>query len=360
MDKSLEFAPAIRLGAVRPEAALPRYALVSPTPAARAAAHGLLRLRSTGGPAAVVTAMRRATRQAGRPPARVVLEGIGEFRRLPDPRTGRLAGAVALVTGAAQGLGLGIAEALAAEGATVMLGDLNAAAGTAAATALEKRFGPGRAAFAPLDVTRLDSIEAAGAETLRRFGGLDLVIANAGVLKAGGIADLSEADFDLVTAVNYKGFFLTVKATAPLLRLQRRLAPEHPLDIVQINSKSGLEGSNRNFAYAGSKFGGLGLMRSFALELIADGIKVNAICPGNYFDGPLWSDPQKGLFVQYLRTGKVAGAKTLEDVREAYLAKVPMGRGVTPQDLARAILYLREQTYETGQSLTVTGGQIMR
>jgi sorbitol-6-phosphate 2-dehydrogenase len=131
------------------------------------------------------------------------------------------------------------------------------------------------------------------------------------------------------------------------------------MDIVQVNSKSGLEGSNRNFAYAGGKFGGIGLVQSFALELVADNIKVNAICPGNFFDGPLWSDPKRGLFVQYLKAGKVAGAKTVADVRAFYTAKVPMGRGVTPADLARAICYLREQAYETGQALPVTGGQCM-
>ena len=80
-------------------------------------------------------------------------------------------------------------------------------------------------------------------------------------------------------------------------------------DIIQINSKSGLEGSKCNFAYAGSKFGSIGLVQSFALELVEHGIKVNAVCPGNFLDGPLWSDPKTGLFVQYLKAKKVPGAK---------------------------------------------------
>src|SRR5208337_2847095 len=117
---------------------------------------------------------------------------------------------------------------------------------------------------------------------------------------------------------------------APILAAQHSARPGYMSDIIQINSKSGLEGSNKNGAYAGSKFGGIGLTESFALELIADGVKVNAICPGNFFDGPLWSDPQNGLFVQYLREGKVQGAVTVEDVRRFYEAKVPMGRGCTP------------------------------
>jgi sorbitol-6-phosphate 2-dehydrogenase len=129
--------------------------------------------------------------------------------------------------------------------------------------------------------------------------------------------------------------------------------------IVQINSKSGLEGSNKNGAYAGGKFGGIGLTQSFAMELVADNIKVNSVCPGNFFEGPLWSDPEKGLFVQYLNTGKVPGAKTLADVKRFYEAKVPMNRGCSPEDVLKAILYCVEQVYETGQAVPVTGGQVM-
>ena len=88
-------------------------------------------------------------------------------------------------------------------------------------------------------------------------------------------------------------------------------------------------------------------------------IKVNAICPGNFLDGPLWSDPRNGMFVQYLASGKVPGAKTVEDVRRFYESKVPMLRGCRPKDVARAVIYLIEQEYETGQALPVTGGQQM-
>ena len=130
-------------------------------------------------------------------------------------------------------------------------------------------------------------------------------------------------------------------------------------DIIQINSKSGLEGSNKNSAYAGGKFGGIGLTQSFAKELVSDNIKVNSICPGNFFDGPLWSDREKGLFVQYLQAGKVPGAKNVADVRKFYEEKVPMKRGCTIEDIMKAVFYLVEQKYETGQALPVTGGQIM-
>lgn len=143
------------------------------------------------------------------------------------------------------------------------------------------------------------------------------------------------------------------------MKIQRALAPDYMADIIEINSKSGLEGSNKNFAYAGAKFGGIGLTQSFALELAPYGIKVNAICPGNFLDGPLWSDPDRGLFVQYLKAGKVPGAKTVADVRAAYEAKVPLGRGCRAEDVNRAISYIIAQEYETGQALPVTGGQTM-
>ncbi len=203
------------------------------------------------------------------------------------------------------------------------------------------------------------SLQALARECVKGFGGLDLLVSNAGVLKAGGLEEMTLESFEFVTRVNYSGYFLCVKTFAPVMRLQRRARPGLTMDIVQVNSKSGLLGSNRNFAYAGGKFGGIGLTQSFALELVDDGIKVNAVCPGNFFEGPLWADPEKGLFVQYLRTGKVPGAATIDDVRRFYESKVPMGRGCRPADVVRAILYLVEQEYETGQALPVTGGQVM-
>ena len=185
------------------------------------------------------------------------------------------------------------------------------------------------------------------------------VTAGLDALTADGWECQPAEDFEFVTQVNYKGYFLCVQKASPVMAVQHLARADYWSDIIQINSKSGLVGSNRNFAYAGSKFGGIGLTQSFALELMADGIKVNSICPGNYFDGPLWSDPETGLFVQYLRTGKVPGAKTIEDVRKAYEAKVPMGRGCATADVMKTVYYLMEQQYETGQAVPVTGGQVM-
>lgn len=272
---------------------------------------------------------------------------------------GRAAGKVAVVTGAAQGFGLEIAQDLARQGACVVMADLNTEGAKKAAVEASAELGTGRALGVAMNVSDGDSIQEALHRAVRAYGGFDVFISNAGVLKAESVKTQSARDFDFVTAVNYKGYFLCVQKAAPILALQHRAKPEYWSDIIQINSKSGLTGSNRNAAYAGSKFGGVGLTQSFAMELVEDGIKVNAICPGNFFDGPLWSDPRNGLFVQYLRTGKVPGAKTIADVRKAYEAKVPMGRGCTTSDVLKALYYLMEQQYETGQAVPVTGGQVM-
>ena len=273
--------------------------------------------------------------------------------------SGRARGLVAIVTGAAQGFGLAFARDLVAQGAHVVLADINAGQAVAEARTLVERYGQGRAVGVALDVTEDASVMACVEEVVRRYGGLDLLVSNAGVLRAGGVTTQPIQEFDAVTRVNYRGYFLCVRHVAPILARQHRVRPEYWGDIIEINSKSGLAGSSRNSAYAGSKFGGIGLTQSFALELIGDGIKVNAICPGNFFDGPLWSDPQNGLFVQYLREGKVQGAATVEDVRRFYEAKVPMGRGCTPADVLEALYYVVAQHYETGQAIPVTGGQVM-
>jgi sorbitol-6-phosphate 2-dehydrogenase len=289
----------------------------------------------------------------------VTLAGIGTFRAIFDAPAGRASGKIAVVTGGAQGFGLEIATALAQQGAYVALADINADGVKAASEKINVACGRTAAFGVSMNVADLESIKTGLEQVVATFGGIDLFVANAGVLRAGSVKDLTVKDLDFVTNVNYKGYFLCVQAVAPIFALQHQIIPDIWFDIIQINSKSGLVGSNKNGAYAGSKFGGIGLTQSFAMELVEDGVKVNSICPGNFYDGPLWADPEKGLFRQYLDSGKVPGAKTFEDVKHFYEAKVPMRRGCTTPDVMKAIYYLMEQAYETGQAIPVTGGQVM-
>jgi sorbitol-6-phosphate 2-dehydrogenase len=274
-------------------------------------------------------------------------------------RSSVVAGRVALVTGGAQGFGEEIVRGLVASNATVYIADLNLSGAEKLAAELNAARGKTVAIPVASNVADEASVEAMFAFVAQTTGGLDLCVSNAGVLKAASVLEQDVAAFKFVTDVNYTGFFIVSKHCGRLLRRQNRTAPLWKTDIVQINSKSGLEGSNKNGAYAGGKFGGIGLVASFAMELVEYGIKVNAICPGNFFDGPLWSDPEKGLFVQYLATGKVKGAKTVADVKAFYEAKVPMKRGCGGADVMRALYYIVEQEYETGQAVPVTGGQVM-
>ena len=265
----------------------------------------------------------------------------------------------ALVTGGAQGFGEELVRGLVKQGAVVFIADLNLEGAEKLAVALNAEEKKQTAFAVKVNVADEESVENMFETAALTCGGLDLCISNAGVLRASSILEQDMASFRFVTDINYTAFAVVTKHCARLMKRQYAAAPSWPTDIIQINSKSGLEGSNKNGSYAGGKFGGIGLVESFALELVAYGIKVNAICPGNFFDGPLWSDPEKGLFVQYLKAGKVPGAQTVADVKAFYEAKVPMNRGCSGPDVLKAVLYLVEQTYETGQALPVTGGQVM-
>ena len=272
---------------------------------------------------------------------------------------GPLDGKIALVTGGSRGFGAGIARGLAAAGAHVLIVDIDREGAERLSLEINRAHGYDLSAACVADISDSGQIAEMARSCCRLFGGLDIFVANAGVVRAGSIFEVSEEDFNLCTRINYSAFFLGARIAAKIMIATRSTFADYMGDILQINSKSGLQGSSRNSAYSGSKFGAIGLVQSFALELAEHGIKVNAICPGNYFDGPLWSDPRLGLFKQYLRAGKVPGAKTAADVRKAYEAKIPMGRGCLPEDVIVAILYLCRQSYETGQALPVGGGQVM-
>lgn len=272
---------------------------------------------------------------------------------------GRVEGRTIVVTGAAQGFGEGIARELMREGANIVVADLNESMGTRTAESLSADGKNNRAIFVKTNVADMDSLQELMKQTICAFGALDVFVSNAGVLRAGGLEDMTPENFSFVTNINYNAYFYCAKVASHIMKIETAADPDYFADIVQVNSKSGLRGSKANFAYAGGKFGGIGLTQSFALELAPFRVKVNSICPGNFYDGPLWSNPENGLFMQYLAAGKVPGAKTVQDVKDYYLSQVPMRKGCNPADVTKAILYAIEQTGETGQAIPVTGGQIM-
>lgn len=272
---------------------------------------------------------------------------------------GRVEGRTIIVTGAAQGFGEGIARELMAQGANIVVADLNEATGKKTAASFNEKAGANKAIFVKTNVADMASLRNLMKETILNFGALDAFVSNAGVVRAGGLDVMTPENFEFVTKINYEAYFFCAKVASHIMKIETKYDPEYFADIIQVNSKSGLRGSKANFAYAGGKFGGIGLTQSFALELAPYRVKVNSICPGNYYDGPLWSNPENGLFIQYLNAGKVPGAKTVQDVKDYYLAQVPMRKGCNPVDVCKAILYAIDQTGETGQAIPVTGGQVM-
>ncbi|OFX32450.1 MAG: short-chain dehydrogenase [Bacteroidetes bacterium GWF2_42_66] len=308
----------------------------------------------------VLTELSEKIKSAGKKIEAITIKGFGTLLVADYPKgNGRVEQRIAIVTGGAQGFGAGIVEHLMQNGANVVVADLNAEKGQEFVDELNATKRNNKALFVKTNVADAASVENLIAETVKEFGGLDLFISNAGILRAGSLDEMTPETFELMTKVNYSAYFICAKYASKVLKVQNQWKPDHFTDIIQINSKSGLKGSNKNFAYAGGKFGGIGLTQSFALELMPYRIKVNSVCPGNFFDGPLWADPETGLFVQYLRAGKVPGAKTIDDVKRFYEAQVPAGRGCTPLDVMRAVYYIIEQEYETGQAVPVTGGQNM-
>lgn len=260
----------------------------------------------------------------------------------------RLEGKTALVTGAAQGLGEAIAWRLAQEGCRVAIADVSGDKASITARAIADETGRDTVAIAA-DVTDEVDCERMVRQTVSSLGGLDILIANAGILKAGDIAEMSASDFRRVIDVNLTGYFLSAQAAA------RVMIPHKSGCIVQINSKSGKKGSFRNGAYAASKFAGIGLTQSIALDLAPHQIRVNAVCPGNLLDGTLWQD---SLFDQYAQTQGL----TREQVRAKYEGQVPLGRGATYDDVTGVVVFLcsDDARYMTGQAINVTGGQEMR
>ena len=255
---------------------------------------------------------------------------------------------IAIVTGGAQGLGREICLRLAQEGAHVVVADLNAEQAQVTAEEIAAATGRQTRAIAA-NVTDEEQVAALVDQTVAEFGRLDIMVANAGIVLSGPVEEFPLERWQTVIEVNLVGYFLCAKHAARVMKPQRSGA------IVQINSKSGKKGSSKNSAYAASKFGGIGLTQSIALELAEFGVRVNAICPGNLLDSPLWVN---SLYAQYAARLGVSEA----EVRQRYVDQVPMKRGCTYEDITNMVVFLAsdQSSYMTGQAINVTGGQEMK
>ena len=246
---------------------------------------------------------------------------------------GLLDGKVAIVTGAARGIGKAIAVKLAAEGADIGLCDLKEEWLTETATAVAAM---GRkSASVAADVGSQDAVQAAVGRVISELGRVDVLVNNAGITKDTFLVRKSEEDWDTVLTVNLKGAFLFTRAVAKPMMKQRSGI------IVNMASIIGLIGNAGQCNYAASKAGLIALTKSAAKELASRNIRVNAVAPG---------------FIQTKMTDALG-----EDVRARMLEAIPMGRFGSPEDVADAVLFLASDAsaYMTGQVLNVSGGMVM-
>lgn len=240
------------------------------------------------------------------------------------PTVGRVDGKVALVTGAASGIGLATARALAHHGARVVLADLDHEAG---ATAVEE-LGPDNTSFAGLDVTDAASWRDAVAHTVSTFGTLDVLVNNAGIGGRGGVLETDPDTWRSVMAVNLDGVFYGMSAALPALRANETAA------IINVSSIAGLVGFKGAAAYSASKWGVHGLTKTAALELGGENIRVNSIHPGSIAT-PLTANLKRGI------------------------GQIPAGRVGLPEEVANLVVYLAsdESRFINGASIAIDGGE---
>ena len=250
---------------------------------------------------------------------------------------GQMETKVALVTGAASGIGRASAIALAREGAAVCVSDINNEGGEATVQSIIDE--GGQALFAHCDVTKSDDVRAMVATTLDQLGGLDAAVNNAGI--AGSFEQrLHEADdnlFELVLNINLRGVWLCMKAEL------EQMLPQGAGSIVNIASVAGLIGAPKAGAYTASKHAVVGLTRSAALDYAKRGIRINAICPA------------------YTDTAMVQAGIAFNPALGAIMERaVPMGRLGLPSEIAEAVVWLcsESSSFVTGHPLVLDGGLV--
>jgi len=256
--------------------------------------------------------------------------------------TMKLAGRVALVTGAGRGIGRGIAMRLAEAGADVAVADL---VEENARNVAEEIKGLGRKAIAlGVDVTRWDRIQKMVDQTVKELGSLDIAVNNAGVISIKPVEELTEEDWDFVNDVNIKGVFLCCKAEIPPMK-QGGWGR-----IINVASIAGKEGFPELAHYCASKFAVVGFTNSLAKELARTGITVNAICPGIIGTAMWCSDA--GLAEKWKETGE----SMEESWKRHQETLIPQGVAQTPEDMGDLAVYFATAEHVTGQAVNVDGG----
>ena len=240
--------------------------------------------------------------------------------------------AVAVVTGAGQGIGFGIAKAMAERGATVVLAERDRAGGEKAAASLKGT--RGKVEFGECDVSKSDQVNRLVQDTVARHGRLDVVVNNAGIVRANMLWNLTDDEWQAVLSTNLSSQFYMIRAAAKAWMM------DHGGAIVNISSIGGLRGSIGQINYASAKAGVVGLTKAAALELGRYGVRVNAVAPGTT-DTPMTSTLME-----------------TEKLRERFRKEIPLGRFGLPQDIASAVTFLAgpEASWITGKVITVDGG----
>jgi 3-hydroxybutyrate dehydrogenase len=255
-----------------------------------------------------------------------------------------LHGRVAIVTGSTSGIGLGIAEALAARGAAVVLNGLGDAAAIEATRAdLAERHGVD-AVFHGADMTDAAAVADLVGATASRFGRVDILVNNAGIQHVAPVEEFPPAKWDAILAINLSSAFHTIRAAVPHMKR------EGWGRIVNVASAHGLVASPFKSAYVAAKHGLVGLTKTVALELAETGITVNAVCPG-YVSTPLVEAQIEGQ-------AKAHGIPREEVVKKIFLAKQPNKRFVTVEELGGTVAFLvsPDAASTTGATITVDGG----